>query len=396
MAVSYGFVLGALHVHHGLSRNADDWASFCVGHCRERRIPLEVKRVVVARDAGKGIEAAARAARYAAYRALGADCVALAHSLDDQAETVLLQLLRGAGPHGMAGMPAARPLGAGLLVRPMLDVARSEIEAFARAHGLRWVEDESNSDTAYARNQLRAEVMPRLETHHPGYREALARAARNAGDAAALADAVAREDLAAVTTGDGVDVAALASRGSARAANALRCWLRDAGVAMPPRIRLEEAMRQLTDAPVDASPEIVLGAHALRRYRGRIRLVARDHSSNDWSVPWRGESGIALPDGRFVHVRSGEGDGVARDRLEGREAVLRNRRGGERFQVAADRPRRELKKLFQESGVAPWERDRLPLLCVGERVIWVPGIGIDPAFAAGPGQASVRFELARR
>ena len=112
-------------------------------------------------------------------------------------------------------------------------------------------------------------------------------------------------------------------------------------------------------------------------------------------MPWRGETRVALPDGRFVHARRGEGDGIAAVRLEVGDVVLRNRQGGERFQVASNRPRRELKKLFQETGVAPWERDRLPLLCLGEQVIWVPGIGVDPAFAAAPGEASVRFELAR-
>ncbi len=395
LAASRGLVLQAVHVHHGLSRNADAWATFCGELCRERRIPLTVERVAVSRDGGKGIEAAARLARYSVYHALAADCVALAHNLDDQAETVLLQLLRGAGPHGMAGMPAARSLGAGLLIRPLLDVPRSEIEAFAHAQGLRWIEDESNADTAFARNLLRAEVMPKLEMHYPGYRQSLARAARNAGDAAALADAVAREDLAAVTTADGVEVAALTSLGAIRAANALRYWLREAGVAMPPRIRLEEALRQLSDAPEDAAPEVVLGTHALRRYRGGLRLVPRDAGSGRWSLPWQGESSVALPDGRFVHTQRGVGDGVSQLRLEGRQPELRNRHGGERFQVAANRPRRELKKLFQETGIAPWERDRLPLLCVGEQVIWVPGIGIDPGFAAAPGEASVRFELAR-
>lgn len=394
LAAPHGFKLEALHVHHGLSRNADDWANFCIEHCRERDIPLAVERVAVARDGGKGIEAAARAARYAAYHALEADCVALGHNLDDQAETVLLQLLRGAGPHGMAGMPAVRSLGAGLLMRPLLDVPRSEIEALARARGLRWIEDESNADTAFARNLLRAEVMPKLETHYPGYRESLARAARNAGDAAALVDAVAREDLAAATA-DGVEVAALTSLGASRAANALRYWLREAGVAMPPRIRLEEALRQLAEAPGDAEPEIVLGAHTLRRYRGGLRLVPRDAGAGRWSLPWQGESRVALPDGRFVHAQRGVGDGISQFKLEGRQAELRNRHGGERFQVAGNRPRRELKKLFQETGIAPWERDRLPLLCVGDQVIWVPGIGVAPAFAAAPGEASVRFELAR-
>jgi tRNA(Ile)-lysidine synthase len=390
-----GYTLSALHVHHGLSRNADSWAEFCVAHCRARGIALTVERVAVERDGGRGIEAAARAARYSAYRALGADCVALAHHLDDQAETVLLQLLRGAGPHGMAAMPAVRALGQGLLIRPMLDVARSDIEAYARLRGLAWIEDESNADTAHARNLLRAEVLPRLATRYPGYRESLARAARNAGDAAALADAVAAQDLAGLATTDGVDAAALAALGCARAANALRYWMRDAGVAMPPRIRLEEALRQLADAPADASPEIALGTHALRRYRGSIRLLPRGSAPVRWCLPWRGEACVALPDGRVVHARAAAGEGVSSAKLEGGDAVLRNRRGGERFRVAGNRPRRELKKLFQEAGVAPWERDRLPLLCVGEKVVWVPGIGIDPAFAAEPGEASVRLELGR-
>jgi tRNA(Ile)-lysidine synthase len=395
LRASLGFTLAALHVHHGLSRNADAWARFCAEHCSAREISLSVEHVTVSRRAGGGIEAAARAARYSAYRAQDAGCVALAHNLDDQAETVLMQLLRGAGPHGMAGMPVVRPLGAGLLVRPMLDVPRSRIEAFARARGLRWIDDESNADTTLSRNLLRAEVLPRLEGHYPGYRESLARAARNAGDAAALADIIARQDLDSMVTTDGVEIAGLTALGSTRAANALRYWLREAGISMPPRIRLKEALRQLTDAPADASPEIALGTHRLRRYRGHLRLVASEVVLANWCVPWRGDTSVALPDGRFVHARRGEGDGIAAVRLEGGDVVLRNRQGGERFQVASNRPRRELKKLFQETGVAPWERDRLPLLCLREQVIWVPGIGVDPGFAAAPGEASVRFELAR-
>lgn len=395
LAAPLGFVLGALHVHHGLSRNADAWAAFCADQCERRGIAFALERVTVARDTGTGREAAARAARYAAYARCGADAVALAHHLDDQAETVLLQALRGAGPHGLAGMPSVRPLGDALLLRPLLDVPRSAIEAFARARGLAWVEDESNADTAHSRNLLRAEILPRLERHYPGYRDSLARAARNAGEAAALADEVALADRAGVLQDDGLVADRLLGLGSARAGNVLRHWLREAGVTMPPRIRLAEAVRQLAGAPADAQPEIVLGTHVLRRYRGCIRLLPHHPEHPGWSVPWCGEADLTLPGGLRVVAHEGEGEGIARARLQGRSAVWCSRRGGERFQVAANRPRRELKKLFQEHGVAPWERDRLPLLHVDGHLAWVPGIGTDPAFAAAPGEASVRFEIER-
>ena len=391
-ATKVGFSLAALHVHHGLSPNADAWAGFCERLCRARDIPVRIERVHVRVDGGHGVEAAARAARYAAYRAIDAEFVALAHNLDDQAETVLLQLLRGAGPDGLAGMPFERALGPATLIRPLLDVPRSDIEAWARAHGLEWVDDESNADAAYARNHLRLHVLPRVAGHYPGYREALARAARNAADAAALADAVALADLADIADDTGVDIERLVALGPLRAANALRGWLRDAGVAMPPRIRLDEALRQLGSAASDASPEVMIGAHVLRRYRDRVRLVPVE-SGDRWSLQWDGEPRLSLPDGRVIVAVAGVGDGIARDRLAGHRVVLRNRHGGERFQVQANRPRRELKKLFQESGVAPWERNRLPLLCVDEQVIWVPGVGIDPGWQAGSSEVSVRFEL---
>jgi len=393
-AATYGYTLAAIHVHHGLSPNADAWADFCATLCRARDIPLHVERVEVRRDSGQGIEAVARKARYTAYRALDADCVALAHNLDDQAETVLLQLLRGAGPDGLAGMPFERPLGRGQLIRPLIDVSRSDIEAWARERGLAWIEDESNGDPAYARNHLRLNVLPQLEGHYPGYREALARAARNAADAAALADTVAVADLADLVSEDGVEIAGLTALGPLRAANALRRWLRDDGVAMPPRVRLDEALRQLADAAPDASPEVVIGAHVLRRYRDRVRL-APIASDEPWSVRWCGQPRVPLADGRVVVVHGGVGEGIARDRLIGHDVLLRTRQGGERFRTGANRPRRELKKLFQEHGVAPWERNRLPLLCVDGHVVWVPGLGIDPGWAAGEGEASLHFELAR-
>jgi len=180
LAPRHGFRLSAVHVHHGLSPNADDWARFCRKLCRGWVVPLTVRRVSVQKK-GRGLEAAAREARRAAFAAVAADAIVLAHHLDDQAETVLLNLLRGAGPRGAAAMQAAGRLGDKRLLRPLLQVRRREILAYARAHHLEWIEDESNRDAALARNFLRLRVGPLLEERFPRWRESLARAALELG-----------------------------------------------------------------------------------------------------------------------------------------------------------------------------------------------------------------------
>jgi len=177
--------LAALHVHHGLSPNADLWTAFCERFCAERGVPLAVERVEVARDSGEGLEAAARSARYAAYARRAEPFVALAHHLDDQAETVLLQLLRGTGLKGICAMPQLRPLaGSGVtLYRPFLATPRAAIRAYAKQAGLEWIEDESNASRAHDRNYLRHEVAPLLDARFPGWREATARFSRHAASA---------------------------------------------------------------------------------------------------------------------------------------------------------------------------------------------------------------------
>ena len=190
-----GIALSALHVHHGLSPNADAWTAFCEEQCAARDVPLAVHRVRVERVPGASLEATARAARYAALATADADIVALAHHADDQAETLLLQLLRGAGPHGLAAMPAERASSTGpLLLRPLLTLPRTAIDAYAAARGLAWVDDESNANTAVKRNFIRHEIAPRLAAAFPGYSATLARAARHQAEAAQLLDDLARLD----------------------------------------------------------------------------------------------------------------------------------------------------------------------------------------------------------
>ncbi|TXT18058.1 MAG: tRNA(Ile)-lysidine synthase, partial [bacterium] len=255
-----GFTLAAVYVHHGLSPQADDWARHCARVCGALDVPLQVARVEV--------EAAARAARYAVFADIDADAVALAHHRDDQAETVLAQLLRGGGAKGLAAMPACRRLQAGgpLLLRPLLSAPRAHIAAWARARRLCWVEDESNLHTHLARNLLRHQVLPLLETRFAAPGATLARAAERFAETAALLDDLADLDAGAVLTPEGLSIAALAGLSPARARNLLRRRLELAGADLHAEA-LREGLRQLLEARRDARVMVDFGTVGLRRHR---------------------------------------------------------------------------------------------------------------------------------
>jgi tRNA(Ile)-lysidine synthase len=335
-APRHGFRVAAVHVHHGLSPHADAWARFCRKLCRDRGVPLVVRRVGV-RKQGRGLEAAARAARRDAFARHPAPVIALAHQLDDQAETVLLNLLRGAGARGASAMPVAGRLGGKILLRPLLAVRRDAIEAYARARGLRWIEDESNRDAALTRNFLRLRVGPLLETRFARWRESLARAARHF----AAADADARL--------------------------LLREFLRARGLRAPSEAKLVEMLRQLTGK--GARTAIEHDGAVLRVYRGRVSVDKRP--------------------GGELRLRPARGRGIDAARLERSRVTLRARAGGERLQLDARRPRRTLKNLFQEAGIPPWRRERLPLLYCGDELVWVPGLGVAAGWQAARGVRGV-------
>jgi tRNA(Ile)-lysidine synthase len=374
--------LCALHVNHQLSPNAPDWERFCRRICRERTIPFRSVRVRVGR-AGN-VEAAARAARYAALFAQPADCVALAHHQDDQAETVLLQLLRGAGVKGLAAMPEVRDSSpvtrhpSPAILRPLLDVPRSDIERYAQRRGLAWIEDESNRDTRLARNFIRHELFPVLARRFPSYGKTLARSARNLAEAATLLDQLAESDAGAAFRDGGLAVSALRALAPARARNVLRWFLGRQGIAMPGSRRLGEVLRQALAAKRDAQVQIGLGEAAVRRFDGRLYLVpAVKPLRPDFSKRWRGERELVLSelDGALT-MTPFRGRGISRARLEPGPVTIRIRRGAERMRPDCRRPRRSLKNLLQESGIPPWRRDRMPLLFCGDELVWAPAIGV--------------------
>jgi len=393
-----GWHVAAVHVNHQLSPNAGRWAAFCRRLCAARRVPLEVVPVDVAHR-GSGQEAAARAARYAAFAKQDCEFIVLAHHLDDQAETVLLQLLRGAGVRGLAAMPLVRKAEGGrrkaevpapAILRPLLGVTRAEILGYAKARGLKWIEDESNRDTRHARNFLRHDVLPLLGRRFPGYRATLARSARHLGEAAAVLDEVAAADGAGQLSGGSLAVAALRRLPPARARNLLRHFLDSQGVSMPATQHLDEALRQVMAARQDARIVMELDGARLRRFGGRVHVVRAAGVPRELRRRWRGERRLGLPElGGTVALERTTGRGIGIVRLAGAAVTIRVRQGGERLRPDRRRPRRSLKNLLQEARMEPWRRERLPLLFCGEQLVWVPGIGVDCAFRARRGEPAI-------
>jgi len=392
LAPRHFWKFSALHVNHGISPSADEWADFCAKLCAQNSISLQVEQIDITPLREKGIEAAARELRHSALARQPADFIALAHHQDDQAETLLLQLLRGAGVKGVAAMPVLRSrIGTPPLLRPLLDVARAELEAYAQLHGLQWVDDESNADDSYPRNFLRHRVLPLLEQRFPACRTTLARSAHHFAEAAELADVLAEQDAQGMFDGATLAVSRLAELPALRAKNLLRWFLYRRGALMPETARLEEMLRQLCVARADAQVCIAWGDWEVQRYRGRAYVgCVRPEPQADFRVSWRGEAALALPGGglRFVHCR---GEGVSAEKLAGASVTIRLRSGKEILRPDAARPTRTLRNLFQGCGIPPWQRDGWPLLYCGETLAAIPGIGVECSWQAAPGEAGVKL-----
>lgn len=383
--------LGAIHVHHGISPNADEWADFCAVFCAEHDVDLQIVRVQV-RHTGEGLEAAARQARYAVFADSGARWLVLAHHRDDQAETVLLNLLRGAGVAGAAGMPVERVYRGVRLLRPLLDVSRDLIEAYAQEHDLPWVDDESNEDSHYRRNFLRNQIFPALDEKFPGAVGNLARAAAYFAEGSALLDVLAKEDFTRLSaSAETVSLSGLNALPEIRARNLLRWLWTEKGFRVPPTRWLEECLQQLKCARGDA--EICLSTidGELHVYRDQIHVLARKTDpacEPACAVRWHGQPHIDWRGGRLRFAAS-VGQGLSRQKLLSHEVVIRPRQGGEKLRPDLKRPRRSLKKLFQETAMPPWERVCLPYLWCGEKLAWVGGIGYDIEFLCAPDEAGV-------
>jgi tRNA(Ile)-lysidine synthase len=381
--------ISAIHINHQLSPRAAEWAAFCRRRCRDFGVKLKVVKVAVKR--GNSTEAAARTARYRVFAESGSGIIVLAHNRDDQAETVLLQLLRGTGPRGLAAMPAFRAAvqDSPAVLRPLLDVPRHLIAAHARQHRLQWIEDDSNDDRAYLRNFLRHEVLPLLETRLPGTGATLARAARLQAETSELLDALAVADLGGTVPPHSLPLEPLKSLPPHRGRNVLRYFLRNHGLLMPDADHLQELLRQVLAARDDARVCIRTGDAELRRFRGTLYVIRRLPAPGpDFAVTWNGRGALRLGAlGGVLRLERRSGAGVAADLLRGARIELRVRRGGETLRLAAGGRSRTVRNLLQEAALPPWMRDRLPFLYVGGELAAVAGIGVDVRFQAPAGHA---------
>lgn len=388
---SLGLTLSAAHVRHGLVPGAEVWGDVCGSLCAALDVPLVVCDVQVERHHPGGLEAAAREARRAALVGLGDEILALAHHRDDQAETVLFRAIRGAGVRGAGAMRAFKVgVGAPGVWRPLLDVPRRDLLAYARVHGLSWIEDPSNADSRFSRNFLRNDILPLVEQRFPGASNGLARMGRLCGEASGLLEELASLDLATLALADSSRLlrAPALLLSSARLRNVLRSLLARAGEAMPDEDRLREIERQFREPGVVAGVQMPVGASAICVYRDCWWLESARIAPGPVALVWAGERSVDWAGGA-VTFSVGVGQGIARQALAGQICALRIRAGGERLRLHAGAPSRSLKNLLQEAAIPPWRRASLPMLWVGGELAWVAGVGVAAAFCCPPDEPGV-------
>lgn len=380
--------LRAVHIDHGLHASSASWARACAVSARTLKVPLAIRRLALRRGRGQSLEALARTERYAALaQALAPQEVLLsAHHLEDQMETLLLQLLRGAGLPGLAGMPAVAPLGRGYLARPLLGVGRAQLRAWVDARGLTGVEDPSNLDDALDRNYLRHQVLPAILSRWPGAARTLSRTGRHLAAAQGMLDELASHDVARAADGAALAVTALRALPLARRRNALRWWISQAGLSLPDARRLEEMAVSLLAARVGANPQVRWGSAQVQRHAGRLTLGVAGAAAAPYELTWsvRRSSSLKLPAGaghlELVASQLGPIDAAA---LPAR-LLVRTRRGGERLRPRSGGPSRTLKSLLQTEAVGLRERERMPLLFAGSELVAAGDLWVDARWQPGP------------
>ncbi len=383
--------LTAIHVDHSLSPRSGRWSQHCYEVCSALGIACEVIKVNARSAKGESPEAVAREIRYRVLRArVGPnECLLTGQHQDDQAETVLLQLLRGSGAPGLAAMARAAAFGRGRLLRPLLAFSRSELQAYAEQEGLTWIEDPSNFDSGFDRNYLRHEVLPMLRRRWPGVTRTLARVAVHQADAAWLLDKQAQAELARVEGSEhwlsvkGLSVLALPSR-----RNVLRYWFKQQGFPVPDSIHLQRILKEILLASADSEPLVAWPGVEVRRYRDRLYAL-RPLLPHDPAVvlAWDGLNSLELPPGvgGLLTSRATQGWGLEAKHWRQGVITVRFRQGGESMHLRDRQHHCTLKKLFQEHGIPPWQRPRLPLIYIDDRLAFVVGIGIEQSFAAPAG-----------
>ncbi len=412
--------LHALHVDHRLHPDSGAWALHCEEICRRLGVGFTTLVVDDAPDPKSGQssrkdnEAAARQARYALFESFidTDDVLCTAHSEDDQAETLLINLFRGSGAQGLGAIPALRPLGAGQVARPLLSIPRQALRAYAKSTGFATIDDPANDDRRFVRALLRHRAIPEISRRWPNIHQSLARTARLVRESVSLNEALARIDLEAAGVDHEksvalrtLDTSALVDLEPARKRNAIAFWLRRNGIAPPSARRMEEIAGPVLDARSDASPCVRLGQWDLRRYRSGLWLVSHhrpqvlDCGPHPWTIPdplvfphgvlnaleappispSASSSTGGYPPQAFPLIDADVVRGSIEVHFRQSPCVLKGHRSA------------SLKKRFQRLRIPPWERDRIPLIHIDGALAAIGGDWVDPYFAPPSGAKGLRI-----
>ncbi|HXE67242.1 MAG TPA: tRNA lysidine(34) synthetase TilS [Rhodanobacteraceae bacterium] len=373
--------LRALHVDHGLHADSSDWANRCADFCGSLGVPLTAVRVQVDDARGEGTEAAARRVRYAAFaeNLAEGEWLVLGHHRDDQIETVLLKLLRGAGPEGVGGMRALRPFARGLLWRPLLETPRASLRKYLLDNALLCIDDPANADPRFARNVLRREILPRILAHWPYADASILHAAQLCRTTADYIDSNAQAALATLRRdADTLDVAGWLALPEALRAPALDAWLHARGLSAPPDASRAELAKQAANAAEDSTPMIVWPGTEIRIWDGRLHATPPlAFPAANWHAQWNGAP-LELPQD-CGELRLEATDPASMDAINAPlnpTLTVRFREGGERIKPAGDPHTRELRDLFQQARIAPWLRARCPFIYEGGELIAVADLWI--------------------
>ncbi|MDF2179608.1 tRNA lysidine(34) synthetase TilS [Aliiglaciecola sp. CAU 1673] len=396
--------IGAVHIHHGLSSNADSWQVHCANICEQWQVSFLTARLSLRPDAGESLEAAARKARYAAIAKLvpANSVVLLGHHLQDQLETMLLQLKRGAGPKGLSAMGKETLRDGHLYLRPLLEIERDDILAYAKANKLQWIEDESNADERFDRNFLRHNILPMLQSRWPAMAKATARSARLCAEQQSLLDEVVSGYLQKLRRAPTIlDIPLLMAHARAWQQQIIRLWLAGLDAPALSEKQLDMLKDEVLLAREDANPCLSFGGYELRRFDNALYLLKQDGVMNDFSVLWHGQHELALPDGRIV-LFSRSSDNQHPDTLclsvpDGAMVSLQTGGFSQRFRPVGAPHSKPLKQWFKQWRMPPWERERLIMVRVDDTIAGILGFGADQAFSpVNPGDGLLCLCLKRQ
>ena len=396
MRAKLNFKLKAIHVHHGLSSSADDWLNFCKEKCKLLDIEFHSEKVKINEKTSLGIEGEARKLRYKAIKETQKDIVALGHHQNDQAETLMLQLLRGAGLKGLAAMPefdSKRKFW-----RPLLNIKKDTLEKYAKDKKIEYIEDESNQDINFDRNFIRKKVLPLIESRYPSSIETMSRSAINISEGHHLNELVALDDSKSVMSDDGkyLFITDLKSLPKIRAINLIRWWLSFNNLLMPSRRNIDELYKQILLIKRDTSLNLKISDDAsIRAYNNKLFIVSLDINPSKFDLKWSGQEELYLPNKtklQFIKIKEG---GLSLSKLGVKTLRVRSRAGGEKLKPFSDQPSRSLKYLFQTADIPIWERGQIPLIFAKNQLVAVPNLAIQHKYKSIKGEEGYQINWLR-